>query len=810
MDLLHTILDRIQRPIRLAADHPEMIQRVQDLPGYVLGQIRVAMEAASRAGLHDEMRRLEGMFTDYERLTPSRRLQRLRSAESLLAQLQSLTKKPETAPETPTPADAFPWELPIHRVRGVGPKRAERFRKLGMGTIEDLLYDLPWRYEDRSRLVTISELTPNQNVTVRVQIQSATVIVTPRRRMRIFQALIGDETGSLIVKWFNQPYLKNILKPGRRLMLSGSLQIRSGRGVRLEMENPVYELIEEGDEETIHTGRVVGIYHETQGLTSRYRRELMRSVIEKFVGGVPDRLPEPTRARLSYPPLADALRSVHFPEAGEDLESLNRWRTPAHRRLVFEECLEWQIGMALQRRSHQRQPGGVLRSDSPRLERFLNSLPFELTGAQRRVLDRLRGDLGRPYSMNRLLQGDVGSGKTVVAVAAMILSADSGYQSALMAPTEVLAEQHFLTLRPWLDPLGLETVLVNRGIRANSSVFNRIREGKALVAVGTHALLEEKVRFKKLGLVVIDEQHKFGVRQRASLLDKPVTGGKTLRPHLLIMTATPIPRTLALTLYGDLEVSTMEELPKGRRPIGTRLYRESQRSEAYRLLSREVELGRQAYVVYPLVEESEKTDLKAAVHGAHRLRNDIFPHLRIGLLHGRMKPAEKEAVMADFKRGGIQVLVATTVIEVGVDVPNASVMLIEHAERFGLSQLHQLRGRVGRGPHPSHCLLLTGGAVSDDAYRRLQVLVRTQDGFAIAEEDLAIRGPGEFFGTRQSGLPELKRVDLISDAGLMQTAREEARHLLEQDPFLTSPAHRELRAAVLRRWTGRIHLGSVG
>jgi ATP-dependent DNA helicase RecG len=565
------------------------------------------------------------------------------------------------------------------------------------------------------------------------------------------------------------------------------------------MQHPDFEIVEEGEDETLHTGRLVPIYRLTEGLPQRWLRSLLWRVVGEHAAKVPEILPDAVRRRREVIPLPQAVRAIHFPQTDEELSA-------ARRRLVFDDFLLLQLGLAIRRQREGRARGIAIEPAGDLVGRLRRTLPFRLTAAQERVWGEIRRDLAEPYAMNRLLQGDVGSGKTIVAAMAILTAVEAGYQAALMAPTEILAEQHLMTLRQLLPPLGVPVALLTSAIkgREREALLDGVASGGIPCLVGTHALIQEGVEFHRLGLAVADEQHRFGVVQRAMLRRKGDN------PHVLVMTATPIPRTLALTLYGDLDVSVIDEMPPGRQPIVTVSRAEGKRAQIYAFLRQQIKEGRQGYVVCPLVEESEATDLKAATLMAERLQKEVFPDLRVGLLHGRMGLVEKEAAMMAFKAGEIHILVSTTVIEVGIDVPNASVMLVEHAERFGLTQLHQLRGRVGRGSWKSYCILLESGRLSDEARRRLEAMTQTNDGFRIAEVDLELRGPGDFFGTRQSGLPEFRVADLLRDGRVLEEARQEAFALVAADPDLAQPEHRGLRAALLARWRGKLDLASVG
>jgi ATP-dependent DNA helicase RecG len=612
--------------------------------------------------------------------------------------------------------------------------------------------------------------------------------------MKIFELSVTDETGVLKAKWFNQPYLKKYFKKGQKVILSGMVKGDSYTGIGIEMENPDFEQI--GAEDTfIHTSRIIPVYKTTEGISVKQLRTLMFNTVSSCASMIEDYLPEEIRERNSLNSLAWSVREAHFPDEISDLNMLNNGVSPAHRRLVFDEFFLLELGLALLKKREMTEKGFSFRDSTVLVPQFLDRLPFELTGAQKRVLDQIRDDMLKAIPMNRLVHGDVGCGKTVIALASMLIAVENEHQACLMAPTELLAEQHFINIHRMVESLGLNVVLLTSGTRGKP--LEDISEGRSHMVIGTHALIQERVTFRSLGLAVIDEQHRFGVAQRAALRRKG------LNPDVLIMTATPIPRTLAMTLYGDLDISIIDELPAGRRPVVTKALFPSQKERIYALMKSELNRGRQMYIVYPLIEESEKLDLKSAIEGAGAFKK-IFPDREVGLVHGRMHHTEREDVMARFKSGEIDILVATTVIEVGIDVPNASLMLIVHSERFGLAQLHQLRGRIGRGTYDSHCLLMAYPPFSDEAKRRLKAMESTGDGFKIAEEDLAIRGPGDFFGTRQSGIPELKIANIIRDIGVLEISRKEAFDLVETGPDLAK--YPRLKDVLQKKWMGRLEL----
>ena len=690
---------------------------------------------------------------------------------------------------------------PLRDLKGLGPKRAEDLEARALKTIEDLLLHLPFRYEDRSRFFPIASLAPGFKATVRGRVVTSVLRRTRARGFTIFEALVQDDSGSIRVIFFNQPYLRTALPAGREVILYGEASIsRYGRRA-LVLQSPQAEILSDDDQESIHTGRVVPVYPRLPGLSSRAIRRLVHSILKALPQSFPDPLPAGLAEKRGYPARREAIASAHFPPADADLDALNEFRSPFHRRLIFEEFFFLQLGFALARQERESRPSEPgLRVDDAIRARLRAVLPFHLTPAQRRTLKEIADDLMSGHPMNRLLQGDVGCGKTVVALLSALLVVENGHQAAFMAPTEILAEQHHRTFQTLLRGTGRTVGLLTAAVTgpARRQVATGLRTGMIPIVVGTHALLEDEVRFKSLRLAIIDEQHRFGVAQRAGLR------AKGARTDVLVMTATPIPRSLALTVYGDLELSVIDEMPPGRRPVRTVVRGEESRAQMYDFVRAQVGAGRQVYVVYPLVEETGQADLKAAVEMQRTLSRKIFPDLKVGLVHGRLKTHDRDAVMADFASGALPILVATTVIEVGIDVRNATVMVIEQAERFGLSQLHQLRGRVGRGAHESCCILMPGPRATDEARRRLDILASTQDGFVIAREDLKMRGPGEFLGTRQSGLPDLRIGDILRDHDILADARREA---FETAASLgTSPRRHDLVLHLERRWSGRLGL----
>ncbi len=869
---LQALLDRLNRSVQSAYENQRNpVSSTTQLDSFVSTQIVEALRnTVFPARVEAELLVLRFLFQ--EQGGPARTPDRLETARRVLGRLstmvlQQTSDSPPGSDPTPdrrvttnqgdsrhakNPPEASNrtlHETDIRFAKGVGPKRAQLLEKLGIRTIEDALWFLPWRYEDRSRIVSISQLVTGEKATIAGIIHQAGLRRTRRQKMTLFTMSVRDETGAVEVVFFNQSYLDDVLRNGLRVVLSGPV-ITHRRGVGLQMRTPQYEVVDEDEDLLLHVGRIVPVYHETRGLSSRHLRRIMWGLLDKYGSDLQDPLPARLLQQHHWPSLDAAIASLHFPGPGAELSLLNEWKTPAHHRLAFEEGFLLQLALALRQRMNQSTvPGIAFQLTGTFTVPLRKQLPFRLTDAQQRVIAEIEADMRAPRPMNRLLQGDVGSGKTIVALHAMLAACGDGYQAALMAPTEILAEQHVSTIRPHLESLDISVAFLTGGTsqKERTVVLERIAAGDVQLVVGTHALLEQDVQFTNLGIVVVDEQHKFGVLQRGKLREK------ALHPDVLVMTATPIPRTLAMTLYGDLDVSVIGELPAGRKPIQTRVFRHNSRPRAYELVWKEVRAGRQAYIVYPLVEESEKLDLEAVMQAAERLRETEFPGMSVGILHGRMKSAERAEIMKAFRAGDVQILVATTVIEVGLDVPNATVMVIEHADRFGLAQLHQLRGRVGRGAQRSFCFLIVGADLrvrpagrrqdqgpgrptgqgaqgsalpfseepaaararaptgpTHTAEQRLKAMVQSSDGFAIAEQDLRIRGPGEMMGTRQSGIPEFRVMNLVRDAMVLEQARQEAFALMNRDPELSHPDHRLIKAVVLQRWQARLDLGSIG
>ena len=683
---------------------------------------------------------------------------------------------------------------PIQFIKGVGPKKALLLEKLQLTTIEDFLYFLPFRYEDRRQIKNISTLMPGEFATFMAEVLNASVIYMGRRK-RVFEVIFQDETGTTRAKWFrfNETYMLGKFKTGEKIIVSGKPTANKRSG--LEIVHPDTERVAGDATISLEIGKIVPVYHTTEGLHQKSMRSILNNVLDIYLPLVEEVIPEDILRRHKLLSRSDAFHQAHFPTSeGFTTKDLDAFKTPAQKRLIFEELFLIQTGLAFKKKhATEIKTGTAFKTRGNLIKRFVKLLPFQLTAAQKRVLAEIMEDLEKEKPMNRLIQGDVGSGKTIVALTALLTAVDNGTQSALMVPTEILAEQHYLNIRPYCEELGIEVALVTGTLKGKErkAIYQDIEEGKTRIIIGTHSLVQKEIQFEKLGLAVIDEQHRFGVLQREAI------GKKGDQPHLLIMTATPIPRSLALTIYGDMDVSFLDEFPPGRQPITTNVYYEKYQDKAYALMDAEIKLGRQAFVVCPLIEESEVMDLKAVATVFESIQSQ-FPHLNACLIHGKLKKEERQEIMSRFLKNEIQVLVATTVIEVGIDIPNATVMIIEHAERFGLAQLHQLRGRVGRGKHASHCLLAAYFPISEEGKARMKAMQNSRDGFEIAEEDLKIRGPGDFMGTRQSGLPVLKIANLIRDIKVLDVARKEAFALIDRDPNLEDPANQSLKNTVHR------------
>ena len=693
---------------------------------------------------------------------------------------------------------------PLQFVKGIGPARAEMLAAKGLETVADLLYYAPFRYEDRSNVKPIAQLAPGEKAAVMARVASAKMSGFRRRAVGLFEAIFKDEgAGTLLARWFHGERYADSLLPDTRVALFGKVELDKTSGHRL-MVQPEVEILSGGDEadETLHSGRIVAVYEAAGKVSTRIFRTLLDRIL-KEVDLPEDPLPESVRQRVQLPSLAAAITETHSPSPGTDLRLLNEFRTPAQTRLIFDEFFWLECGLALKKNKARLATGISFAVTEQAREQIKKMLPFKPTGAQRRVIQEIVDDMKRPHPMNRLLQGDVGSGKTIVAAQAAVIAIENGFQVAVLAPTEILAAQHFSYFKRLLEKLGYVVgfLVGSSSPREKLQMKKLLAEGLLHVVVGTHAIIQEDVSFGKLGLAIIDEQHRFGVSQRLELMKK---GGQ---PDVLVMSATPIPRTLALTVYGDLDISAIDEMPPGRKPILTKHVPESAVEKIYSFVAQEIAAGRQAYVVYPLVEETETSaDIKAAEKMFLHLSEKVFPKINVGLLHGRLSGGVKETIMREFQSGEIKILVATTVIEVGVDVPNASVMVIEQAERFGLAQIHQLRGRVGRGAQQSYCVLVTS-KLGDVARERIRTLVDSNDGFYIAEMDMRLRGPGEFFGTRQSGVPGLRFANLLRDTEILEQARAEAQRLIEEKPG------DELRAVatyIQENWQRRYGLVLVG
>jgi ATP-dependent DNA helicase RecG len=757
---------------RLCSEYPELKSIMSEIPS--LEEIKVEDIQTTEAEMVE--------VKDEEEIDHPQEPEEGKSEEKLTQVIEKeRPAKPEEVFESPVALEA-----PLTTFPGIGPKTARTLKKLGLETLGDLLWHLPRRYDDYTQLKTINRLWFGEEVTVIGTVEDIQVRQVRNGRMKLTEAVIGDGTGSLRVTWFNQPWIADKLSPGKGVVLSGKVDQYLGR---LTMNTPEWEPLERIQ---LHTNRIVPVYPLTAGVTAKWLRRVINSVVSRYAKRVPDPLPSSVLDSAQLVPLSVALREVHFPD---DWESLKK----AQHRLAFDEMFFLQLGVLAQKHEWEELHTHPLPVAPAFMERFISTLPFRLTDAQKRAMDAVQVDLAEARPMNRLIQGDVGSGKTVVAAAALAITAVNGSQAAFMAPTSILAEQHLMTLKSILmkgagiPEEKIRLLLGSTPESEKAEIREGLSQGFIQVIIGTHALIEDPIQFKKLGLAIIDEQHRFGVNQRALLRSK----GEN--PNLLVMTATPIPRSLALTIYGDLDLTVIDEMPPGRKPIETRVLTPVERNRAYQFIKSQLEEGRQAFIIYPLVEESEKVDAKAAVEEHERLQAEVFPEYNVGLLHGRLRPDEKEEVMGCFRSGEYHILVSTSVVEVGVDIPNSSVMLIEGANRFGLAQLHQFRGRVGRDDQPSYCLLIPD-AVDNADNERIKAMEETQDGFKLAEIDLDQRGPGDFLGTRQSGFAELQMARL-TDVHLIEKARNEAKKIFAYDPDLSHPEHQSLTEVLKRFWS---------
>lgn len=688
-----------------------------------------------------------------------------------------------------------PLKNSVQYLKGVGPKWQRKLKKLGIKTIGDVFFHIPRLYIDRSTISKIDDVKMGDTVTIMGDIITFESRRT-RKRSKIQTAVLRDDSrGIIFLKWFKMDYLKKVLKKGKTLMASGEVTFYQGK----QMVHPDFEIVTDEIEKTLHTGRIVPFYPLTEGIFQKKLRRIIDNGVNLYLDYVKETLPQWLIEKEDLLPIKDAIYKIHRPESFAEIEE-------AKKRFKFEELFYLQLLLAIRKKRLKARKTNVKITEKAELaHRYAKKIPYKLTGDQKKVLEEIREDFLSGKPMHRMLQGDVGSGKTIVAIFASLLIIENGYQVAMMAPTEILAEQHYLGVGKSLKSIGTSNDLLIGSVKSSrkKTIYKELENGNIDLIFGTHALIEDVVKFKNLGLVVVDEQHRFGVIQRAKLLEK----GKM--PHFLVMTATPIPRTLSMTLYGDLDISTIKEMPPGRKKIVTRWTNEKNRKKLYDFIREKIGEGEQCYIIYPLVEESEKMDLKAATEMYEHLNSNVFKSEGVGLLHGRMKTEEKEEAMKAFRDKKIMVLVSTTVIEVGIDMPEATIMVIEHPERFGLSQLHQMRGRVGRGDKKSYCILLSPGRVSQEARERLKTIESTRDGFKIAQKDLQLRGPGEFFGTKQHGLPDLKFTDIIEDRKILKKARKMAFETLDKDPQLLDPGNKCLRDRYLEKYREKDRLGDV-
>ncbi|RKD34373.1 ATP-dependent DNA helicase RecG [Thermohalobacter berrensis] len=674
----------------------------------------------------------------------------------------------------------------IQYVKGVGPKRAKKLKRLNIKTVEDMLYYFPRTYEDRRKLNSIKECRNGEKVNLKVIVSGSPVIYRPRRGLSITKVPVKDETGLAFLVWFNQEYMAKNFKIGEILRVNGKVKIAYNE---IQIQNPVFD---KNDRKGEKVGKIIPIYPLTEKLSNNEMIKIANNVLKNYIDKVEDCLPDVIRKNFNLISVNDALKNIHFPKD-------RKCYIKARQRLVFEELLILQLGLLMIKENYSNNKNGIKFNKVDEIKKFINTLPFELTNAQKRVFKEIEQDMESDKPMNRLVQGDVGSGKTIIAVLSMLKAVMSGYQAVMMAPTEILATQHYESIKEFLNNYNIEIELLVGSVpdKRKKEILKKIKEGKIDIVVGTHALIQDTVEFDKLGLAITDEQHRFGVRQRAKLTQKG------LNPDVLVMTATPIPRTLALILYGDLDISIIDELPPGRKKVETYAVNSKMKKRVYDFVKKQIKEGRQAYIVCPLVEESDSLDIKSATELYEELSNEYFTDLRLALLHGKMNAKDKDEIMAKFKNHEIDILISTTVIEVGVNVPNANIIVIENAERFGLAQLHQLRGRVGRGKYQSYCILINDSN-SKVARERMKIMERTNNGFVISEKDLEIRGPGEFFGTRQHGIPDLKIGNIFRDMDMLKQAQKLALKILEEDRHLQSEKYKKIKNKIINLFKDKI------
>jgi len=809
---LESIVAAIERPLIFASKNNfSALLNIKGLEELIPSLVEKALPFISSNKSKNNLINLAQDFKIYKTLTSDEKKVLIKTALLNIKNITTSQNKKPLKKEAPSSNTSFTESMhmlstPIDKIKGVGPKISESLKRMNINNIEDLLYLIPRDYVDRRRIKKISQINSGEHATIIGKVMS----ISSRAfagRSKLFEIMISDGSQNLSAKWFRinakyQNILKSRFKEGTEVILSGTI---SNFRYQKEVHHPEIDIIT--GEDTFETKlKILPVYPLTEGMHQKTIQKIMEYTVNNFCKYIPDVMPDNIREKNDLILLQTAFQHVHFPDTEDDIDNLLEMQSDYHRRIVFDEFFMLQTVLALRKKGIAIEPGISFKIHQDKINKFLKTLPFSLTNAQQRSVDDIFTDMKRTYPMNRLIQGDVGSGKTVVSLVACLCAKLNGYQSAIMAPTEILAEQHLKTIKSLTEKLNINVVLLtsSQPKAQKDAALVKIKNGESDIIIGTHALIQEAVEFKKLGFAVIDEQHKFGVMQRAEIKRK----GEN--PDVMVMTATPIPRTLGLTVYGDLDISIINELPPGRKPIKTKVFHENRREDVYRIISQELEKSRQAFIVYPLVEESEKMDLLDATNMASYLQKDIFPDYKVGLVHGRMKGIEKDTIMNKFKEGTINILVSTTVVEVGIDVPNASLIIIEHAERFGLSQLHQLRGRVGRGSAESMCILLAQFKKSDEAKQRLTIMSKTNDGFKIAEEDFNIRGPGEFLGTRQSGLPDFRVAHIGRDIKILVDARKAAFDLIDRDPELKKPEHQLLKRLLLERWKGRLELAGIG